>query len=89
MDGTVDPRIGRPVLCIKGGDDLIPAISAASIVAKVTRDRFMAELAEQFPVYGWQQNAGYPTKAHKEALLRYGISPHHRLEYGPVKALVG
>lgn len=88
MDGIVDPNVGRKVICIKGGDDLIPAISAASIVAKVARDAYMAELSREFPVYGWSDNCGYPTKQHREALDRYGASKWHRMKYAPVMAVL-
>ena len=60
------------------------SIAAASIVAKVTRDRIMVDLAQQHPGYGWEGNAGYPTKAHLEALLNLGVTPHHRRSFKPV-----
>jgi ribonuclease HII len=66
------------------GDALCLSIAAASIVAKVTRDRIMVDLAQQHPGYGWDVNAGYPTPAHLRALLDFGITPHHRRSFKPV-----
>lgn len=71
---------------IIGGDRNSALIAAASIVAKVTRDRIMKDLARQFPGYGWEQNVGYCTCDHQEALRRLGPTPHHRRNYAPVKA---
>jgi len=66
------------------GDALSLSIAAASIVAKEVRDALMRDLAQQFPGYGWEKNAGYPSKAHKQALLHLGASPHHRRSFRPV-----
>jgi len=66
------------------GDTKSLSIAAASIVAKVARDRAMTALAAEFPGYGWETNAGYPTKAHRAALLDIGVSPHHRRSFRPV-----
>jgi ribonuclease HII len=71
---------------IVGGDAKVPAISAASIIAKVTRDRLMARLDARYPGYGWQRNAGYPTAEHRAALNSLGLTRHHRTSFGPVKA---
>ncbi|MFN8608898.1 MAG: ribonuclease HII [Vulcanimicrobiota bacterium] len=71
---------------IIGGDRNSALIAAASIVAKVTRDRIMRELAREFPGYGWEQNVGYCTGDHQEALRRLGPTPHHRRNYKPVRA---
>lgn len=68
-----------------GGDRRSALIAAASIVAKVTRDRMMVELAEEYPGYGWERNVGYPTAEHREALQRLGVTPEHRSNYRPVK----
>lgn len=73
-----------PVRFIRHGDDLIPAVSAASIIAKVDRDAHMTELAKQFPEYGWEHNAAYGTADHKDAMRKYGLSPHHRRSFKPV-----
>jgi len=69
-----------------GGDRNSALIAAASIVAKVTRDRIMRDLARDFPGYGWEQNVGYCTGDHQDALRRLGPTPHHRRNYAPVKA---
>ncbi|MBC8452075.1 MAG: ribonuclease HII, partial [Rhodospirillaceae bacterium] len=74
------------VRTIVKGDSLSLSIAAASIVAKVTRDRMMAELAEQYPGYGWERNAGYGTKEHKAALDRLGVTPAHRQSFAPIRA---
>ncbi|MEM7616727.1 MAG: ribonuclease HII [Pseudomonadota bacterium] len=66
------------------GDARVPAISAASIIAKVTRDRMMVALSQQFPGYGWERNAGYGVKAHAEALKTLGVTPHHRRSFKPI-----
>ena len=73
-----------PGEAIIGGDASVPAIAAASIVAKVTRDRIMVALAQQYPGYGWETNAGYGVKLHAEALQRLGVTPHHRRSFKPV-----
>lgn len=67
-----------PASCIIGGDDLSASIGAASILAKVYRDRLMEEMHEQFPHYGWDSNVGYPTRKHKEGLHKFGFCKHHR-----------
>lgn len=66
------------------GDGKSLSISAASIVAKVCRDRVMMDLAQQYPGYGWERNAGYPTRAHVQALRDIGVTPHHRRSFRPV-----
>lgn len=70
------------------GDALIPAISAASVVAKVTRDRMMCDFHEDFSEYGFDTHKGYGTRKHHDALINYGISPIHRKSYAPVKSLI-
>lgn len=70
------------------GDSLLPVISAASIVAKVTRDRMMCDFHEDFPLYGFPEHKGYGTKKHESAILHYGITPIHRKTYEPVKSLI-
>ncbi|MCL2246061.1 MAG: ribonuclease HII [Lentimicrobiaceae bacterium] len=67
-----------PFHCIVQGDAQYMSIAAASILAKTFRDDLMKQLDVEFPVYGWKHNKGYPTSAHKEALLQYGRSPYHR-----------
>ncbi|MBR2011823.1 MAG: ribonuclease HII [Alphaproteobacteria bacterium] len=67
------------------GDAKSLSIAAASVVAKETRDKIMADLSAQYPEYGWDKNAGYPTKTHLQAIEKYGITVHHRTSFGPVK----
>lgn len=87
VDGNFPPPLTCPVRCIVGGDATCVSIAAASIVAKVVRDRIMERLARRLPDYGWEQNAGYATQAHRAALTRHGISRHHRLSFGLVAQL--
>jgi ribonuclease HII len=75
------PHAHLPHTCIIGGDGLYRHIAAASILAKTFRDERMRALAEDYPEYGWQQNAGYPTAAHRAALREHGVTPHHRLGF--------
>ena len=85
IDGNACPE-GLPcrgVTLVKG-DALSLSVAAASIIAKVARDRLMAELAMAHPGYGWEVNAGYPTAAHRAALLDLGVTPHHRRSFRPV-----
>jgi ribonuclease HII len=70
------------------GDARSLSVAAASIVAKVARDTVMVTLAQQFPGYGWERNAGYPTPDHLEALRRLGPTPHHRRSFGPVHKML-
>lgn len=65
------------------GDATYMSIAAASVLAKTHRDELMRQLAEEFPGYGWERNMGYPTKEHKEAIIRLGVTLHHRLSYAP------
>ena len=89
VDGNRAPPLDGPVRCVVGGDATVPEISAASIVAKVARDALMVRLALRHPGYGWERNAGYPTREHLAALARLGLNRHHRLGFGPCAALVG
>ena len=75
------PYPDLPHTCVVGGDGLYRSIAAASILAKTFRDERMRELATEFPAYGWEQNAGYPTAAHRAALRTYGTTPYHRLGF--------
>ena len=85
IDGNLIPRgLGCKATAIVKGDARCLSISAASIVAKVTRDRIMVDLAQQHPGYGWEANAGYPTAAHLEALRLLGVTPWHRRSFKPV-----
>jgi ribonuclease HII len=87
VDGNYPPDLGCPVRCVVGGDGLSLSIAAASIVAKVVRDRAMLRLAVRFPHYGWETNAGYATRSHRAALQRLGASRHHRPSFGTVAQL--
>lgn len=84
VDGNRPPRLPCPVRCVVGGDARSVSIAAASIVAKVVRDRAMTRLDPRWPAYGFARHAGYPTAAHREALSRHGPCPHHRRGFGPV-----
>ncbi|MCT4333254.1 ribonuclease HII [Paracoccus sp. YLB-12] len=85
VDGNRVPKdLGRPAEAIIKGDARSISIAAASILAKVLRDRIMVDLAQQHPGYGWDVNAGYPTPAHKQALLDLGVTPHHRRSFRPI-----
>lgn len=88
IDGNRLPKWSLPCRAIVGGDGLSLSIAAASIIAKVTRDRIMCDLAATYPAYGWDKNAGYGTKVHIAALRQYGVTPHHRRSYAPIKALL-
>ena len=85
VDGNRLPVWDYKAEAIVGGDALVEEISAASIVAKVVRDREMVELDKAFPGYGFAQNKGYPTKVHLSALDSLGVTPYHRHSFGPVK----
>jgi ribonuclease HII len=84
VDGNRMPDLSCPCQTVIKGDGRSLSIAAASIVAKVTRDRLMGRLAEEFPGYGWERNAGYGTAEHKAALERLGITPHHRRSFAPI-----
>jgi ribonuclease HII len=85
VDGNRCPRLAVPAHPVVKGDSLVPVISAASIVAKVHRDRLMLELEDRHPGYGLAEHKGYPTPVHLEALERLGPSPCHRLSFAPVR----
>ena len=78
IDGNRNTDIRLPSRCIVGGDGKCADIAAASVLAKVTRDRYMLQMAEQYPEYGFEKHNGYGTKAHYEAIRQYGPSPVHR-----------
>ena len=88
IDGIRNPKLPYLTTMIKGGDGRSMSIAAASIIAKVTRDRIMEQLHADYPVYGWNTNAGYGTKAHQKALQEWGVTPQHRRSYAPIKALL-
>ena len=89
IDGNqVPPRLGCRAETIVGGDARSYSIAAASIFAKVTRDRYMARLAESFPGYGWETNRGYGSEEHLVALQCLGPTPHHRMSFSPLNRLL-
>lgn len=85
VDGNRLPDLGVPARTIVGGDRISLSIAAASIVAKVTRDRIMARLDDRWPGYGWARNAGYGTAEHRAAIGAQGCTPHHRRSFGTVR----
>ncbi|MEJ4046471.1 ribonuclease HII [Erwinia sp. SLM-02] len=85
IDGNRCPALAMPSQAVVKGDSLVREISAASIIAKVTRDREMAELDLQYPEYGFAQHKGYPTALHREKLMQHGATPHHRRSFAPVR----
>jgi len=87
VDGNRCPRWERPSVAIVGGDAKCRSIAAASIVAKVTRDRIMTAYARDWPGYGWERNVGYPTPEHQRALRELGPTPLHRRSFAPVRQL--
>ena len=81
VDGNRSQGLEQPHECVVSGDAKIPSVAAASIIAKVTRDRLMRRFAEQYPQYGFEKHKGYETKAHDEALLEHGPCPIHRMTF--------
>ncbi|MEM7207130.1 MAG: ribonuclease HII [Pseudomonadota bacterium] len=88
VDGNRCPDLTEPCEAIVGGDRLVCAISAASILAKVERDRQMTLLHAQFPQYAFNRHKGYPTVAHRDALIEHGVTVHHRRTFGPVARVI-
>ena len=88
IDGNRSPVLTCPARAIVGGDATVPCISAASIIAKVTRDAEMREVDERYPGYGFAGHKGYPTRAHLEALTKLGVTPIHRRSFGPVQKIL-
>ena len=89
IDGNKLPTgLACPAKAIIGGDDIEPAISAASILAKVTRDRMMVQFEQDYPGYEFLKHKGYPTKLHRERLIELGVTPIHRKSFAPVKNLI-
>ncbi|MGH6969426.1 MAG: ribonuclease HII, partial [Stellaceae bacterium] len=85
VDGNVTPDLPCRIRTVVGGDALSLSIAAASIVAKVTRDRLMRALARRYPGYGWETNVGYATAAHRAGLIALGPTPHHRRSFAPLQ----
>ena len=88
IDGNRCPRLSIAVKAIVKGDDKVPAISAASILAKTARDAVMLDLHRQYPEYGFDRHKGYPTAYHLEQLSIHGVSPVHRKTYAPVRKIL-
>ena len=88
VDGNIAPALPCPVKTVVQGDALSFSIAAASVVAKVTRDRIMRGLAQRYPGYGWETNVGYSTREHGAAIRRLGVTPHHRRSFEPVRLAV-
>ncbi|EKY3225726.1 ribonuclease HII [Cronobacter dublinensis] len=89
VDGNRCPALPMPSMAVVKGDSRVAEISAASILAKVTRDAEMAELDLTFPQYGFAQHKGYPTAFHLERLAEHGVTAHHRRSFAPVKRTLG
>lgn len=91
MDGNINycPLKYANVTCVIDADALHPIVGAASIYAKVLRDKYMAKIAKQLPGYGFDKHVGYGTKTHMTALIAYGVTEHHRISFKPIKKLVG
>ncbi|WP_110876317.1 ribonuclease HII [Franconibacter helveticus] len=89
IDGNRCPKLPVPAMAVVKGDSRVAEISAASILAKVTRDAEMAELDLRFPQYGFAQHKGYPTAFHLERLAEHGATIHHRRSFAPVKRALG
>ncbi len=89
VDGAqVPPGLPCPAEAVVGGDARVLSIAAASVVAKVTRDRMMVALAQQFPGYAWEKNMGYGTAAHRAGLARLGVTQHHRRSFAPIRKML-
>lgn len=88
IDGNQLPDIPCRMNAVIGGDALCISIAAASIIAKVTRDRMMEELAKEFPHYGWERNSGYGTKSHQDGLALFGVTQHHRRSFAPIRKIM-
>ena len=88
VDGNIAPPLDCAVQTVVKGDALSFSIAAASVVAKVTRDRIMRGLAPRYPGYGWETNVGYATPEHGEAIRRFGVTRHHRRSFAPVRLAI-
>lgn len=88
VDGNHCPKLPCPAMPVIKGDSISVSIAAASILAKVYRDRLMEKLAAEHPHYGWESNAGYPTRDHLAAIDRHGITSHHRRSFAPVRNFI-
>ena len=85
IDGNKLPIMnGYKLKSIVKGDQKVPEISAASIIAKVSRDRLISKMSKKFVKYGWNKNSGYGTKQHLKAIKKFGVTKHHRKKFSPV-----
>lgn len=89
VDGNRAPGLAVETITVVDGDARVASIAAASIIAKVTRDRLMIDLAPRFPVYGFDQHKGYGTPQHQEAIRRHGVCEQHRRSFAPIRAALG
>jgi ribonuclease HII len=89
VDGNLLPDWSYPSQAIIKGDGRSLSIAAASIVAKVSRDQVMADLAKDHPQYGWERNSGYGTKGHQQGLAEFGVCQHHRRSFKPIRKILG
>ncbi len=88
IDGNQLPDLALPATAVVKGDEQVPVISAASILAKVTRDEIMFDLAKVYPQYGFEKHVGYGTRQHTDAIYQYGALPIHRTGFAPVKNIL-
>ncbi len=88
IDGNKCPKLDCEARALIKGDQLSLSIAAASIIAKVTRDRLMCQMALEHPQYGFERHKGYGTKAHQQALTEHGITPHHRRSFKPIRKII-
>jgi len=88
VDGNRKPKLSCQIQTVVKGDSVSLSIAAASILAKVTRDRIMNDLCRKFPMYGWSRNAGYGTAEHLRAINDHGVTDHHRRSFSPVRAAI-
>jgi ribonuclease HII len=89
VDGNVAPALPCAVKTVVGGDGLSLSIAAASVIAKVTRDRLMRRLAQRYGGYGWDTNVGYGTPEHRSGIVLQGLTPHHRRSFSPIQLALG
>ena len=88
VDGNLSPNFNIPHESIIKGDSISLSIAAASIIAKVERDKFMINIDKKYPEYQWKKNKGYGTKNHQHALNTYGVTKHHRKSFSPIRKIL-
>lgn len=89
VDGKFTPDLPCAAEAVTGGDGKSVSIATASVMAKVTRDRIMADLHREYPVYGWERNAGYGTAEHMDGIKKHGVTPYHRTSFAPIREVLG